>query len=126
MALKEYVGSIVLEINGREFEVIDLNVNHETGRKLVKTMNRKGRALGYCQGIQTWDLSLEVAIPKDTGQDIDWDNFEDAKITVYPLGDGGKRESYLDCVSQKNSVKYTAEDEARVSVTVLSLDKVVE
>jgi hypothetical protein len=126
MALKEYVGSVVLEINGREFEVIDITINHDTGKKLVKTMNRTGKALGFCRGIRTWEISLTVAIPKDTGEDVDWDNFDGAKITIYPLTEGGRRESYLDCVSQKNSIKYAAENEARVDVTVLALDKIKE
>ncbi len=126
MALKEYVGSVVLEINGKEFEVIDISIDHDTGKKIVKTMNRRGKALGFCQGIQTWEIALTVAIPKNIGEDIDWDNFEGAKITIYPLTEGGKRESYLDCISQKNSIKYAAENEARVSVRVLALDKIVE
>jgi hypothetical protein len=125
MALKEYVGAVVLEIDGREYEVIDLTVNHETGKKLVKTMNRKGKALGFCQGVQTWEITLTVAVPKDDTA-IDWDSFEGAKLTVFPVSEGGKRESYLDCFAQKNSVKYEAENEARVDLTVMALDKVVE
>ena len=52
MALKEYVGAIVLEVDGQEYEVIDLNVDHQSGKKLVKTMNRTGRALGFRLGLR--------------------------------------------------------------------------
>ena len=42
MALEEYVGAIVMEVDGQEIEVTDLKVDTNTGRKLVKTMNRTG------------------------------------------------------------------------------------
>ncbi|EHT5775721.1 phage tail protein, partial [Salmonella enterica] len=53
MAIEEYVGSIVMEIDGREVEITDLSPAHETGRKLVKTMNRSRRAKGITRGIAT-------------------------------------------------------------------------
>ncbi|EFL9876844.1 phage tail protein, partial [Escherichia coli] len=37
MSLKEYIGSIVLEIDSQEIEITDLDVQINTGRKLVKT-----------------------------------------------------------------------------------------
>ncbi len=40
MALEEYVGSIVLYVDGQEIEVTDIRPQTNTGRKLVKTMNR--------------------------------------------------------------------------------------
>ncbi|MER2953249.1 phage tail protein, partial [Morganella morganii] len=40
--LEEYAGAIVLEIDGREVEVTDMDVQEVTGRKLVKTMNKTG------------------------------------------------------------------------------------
>ena len=36
---EKYAGSAVLEVNGVEIEITDLNVTKQTGRKLVKTMN---------------------------------------------------------------------------------------
>lgn len=126
MALKEYVGAVVLEIDGREFEVVDITVSHDSGKKRVMTMNRKGKALGYSQGVKTWDLAMTVAIPLDSKDNIDWDTVEGAKVTIYPQSEGGRRESYLDCVSQKNSISYSLDTEARVEISMLSLDKVVE
>ena len=40
MALNEYLGAIVMEIDGKEVEVESLDVSYKTGRKLVKTMNK--------------------------------------------------------------------------------------
>ena len=124
MALKEYVGAVVLEVDGREYEVIDLNVDHQTGRKVVKTMNRTGRALGFHQGVATWELSVTAAIPKDDA--LDWSGVEGAKLTSYPVTDGGKRVTYQDCAVVSTSDKYTVDNEARIDAKLLSLNKVEE
>ncbi len=124
MALKEYLGAIVLEIDGQEYEVIDFNEQHESGRKVVKTMNRTGRALGYHQGVKTWELSVTAAIPHDDA--LDWSTVEGAKLTIFPVTDGGVRQSYQDCAVVSVGGKYTVDNEARVDVKLLSLNKVEE
>lgn len=63
MALEEYVGSIVLEIDSQEIEITDLDVQEVTGRKLVKTMNKTGKAKGFSRGIATYELSVSAVIP---------------------------------------------------------------
>lgn len=123
MALKEYVGAVALEIDGQDYEVIEFSVKHNTGRKLVKTMNRTGRAAGVCKGIETFELSLSAAIPVD--DDPDWVGVEGAKLTVESVG-GGSRESYLDCVVTEQGKKYTVDNEARVDVTMIALRRVKE
>lgn len=50
--LDEYVGAIVLEVDGEEFECSDLDVQISTGRKLVKTMNKTGRAKGFTRNMK--------------------------------------------------------------------------
>ncbi|MGD9610771.1 MAG: phage tail protein [Desulfovibrionaceae bacterium] len=124
MAIKEYVGAVVLEVDGREYEIIDLNVDHDTGRKVVKTMNRTGRALGYHQGVASYELSITAAIPKD--DPLDWDAVEGAKLTIYPLGADGQRESYTDCVVISAGTKYSVDNEARIDLKLLALDHVTE
>lgn len=119
MALKEYVGSVVMEIDGKEYEVVDLSVDHQTGKKIVKTMNRTGRALGFHRGVETFELSVTAAIPKDDAKD--WNGLEGGKITVYPLGEGGQRESYTDCVVASAGTKYSVENEARIDLKILAL-----
>ncbi|MCG8993214.1 phage tail protein [Laribacter hongkongensis] len=120
MALQEYAGAIVLEVDGKEVEVIDLGVNTRTGRKLVKTMNKTGRA----KGIAEYDLSVTVAIPL-TG-DLDWEAVEGAKLTVYPASSGGQRESYLDCFTTEVGEKYSVDNEARRDLKLQALRKVKE
>ncbi|KZE34181.1 phage tail protein [Crenobacter luteus] len=124
MALQEYAGAIVLEVDGREVEVIDLNVNTRTGRKLVKTMNRAGRAKGFAKGIAEYDLSITVAVP--LSGDLDWEAIEGAKLTVYPASPGGKRESYLDCFTTEVGEKYSVDNEARRDLKLQALRKVKE
>ncbi|MFO6428408.1 hypothetical protein ACLBOM_38275 [Escherichia coli] len=58
MSLKEYIGSIVLEIDSQEIEITDPDVQINTGRKLVETMNKTGRAKGFARGIATYELSV--------------------------------------------------------------------
>ncbi|PHM47087.1 phage tail protein [Xenorhabdus miraniensis] len=123
--LEEYVGAIVLEVDGREIEVTDLDVQINTGRKLVKTMNKTGRAKGYTAGIATYDLSLSVVIPLDG--DLDWGNLVGVKLTQYPVtGKGGRRTSYLDCFTTEVGAKYTVDNEAKRDIKMSALREVIE
>ncbi|EKN4004856.1 phage tail protein [Yersinia enterocolitica] len=125
MSADEYVGSIVLEIDGREIEVTSLNVDITTGRKLVKTMNKTGRAKGFSRGIAEYKLSLSAVVPLDGN--IDWAAIENAKVTQYPLnGSGGKRTSYMDCFTTETGAKYTVDNEAMIDITMNALREVIE
>lgn len=124
MALQEYQGAIVMEINGQEVEIESLDVSHKTGRKLVKTMNKTGRAKGFAKGIAEYDLKISAVIPL-TG-DIDWAGIEGAKITIYPLSVGGKRTSYLDCFTLDVGKKYKVDGEALQDLTMSALREVIE
>ena len=62
MALEEYAGQVILEVDGQEIEVTSFNVSENTGRKPVKTMNRTGRAKGFARGFrQPVQASAELA-----------------------------------------------------------------
>lgn len=124
MSLQEYMGSIVMEINGQEVEIESLDVSKKTGRKLVKTMNKTGRANGFAKGIAEYDLKISAVIPL-TG-DIDWAGIEGAKITIYPLSAGGKRTSYLDCFTLDVGDKYTVDGEAKRDLSMAALREVIE
>lgn len=125
MGLEEYVGSIILEMDGQEIEVTDLKEDTTTGRKLVKTMNKTGRAKGFSRGIAEYQLTISVVVPL-TG-DLNWEGMEGAKITQYPLsGSGGKRVSYLDCFSTQVGASYTVDNEAKRDITINALRRVEE
>lgn len=124
MALREYVGAIVVEVDGRDYDVESLDIGHNTGRKLVKTMGRQGHALGFARGVATYDLKLTVAIPANDA--VNWADVEGAKVTVYPHGGGGQRKSYLDCFVTEAGEKYSVDNEAKIDITMMALREVVE
>lgn len=124
MALLEYLGAIVMEIDGQEIEIESLDVTSKTGRKLVKTMNKTGRAKGFAKGIAEIDLKVTAVIP--LAGDIDWAGIEGAKITIYPLTAGGQRVTYQDCFTIDVGEKYTVDSEAKRDLTMASLREVKE
>lgn len=124
MALEEYAGAIVLEVDGTEYEITDMDVQAKTGRKRVKTMNSTGRAKGFSRGIAEIDLSITVVIP--LSGDIDWSAIEGAKVTIHPNSTGGQRTSYLDCAVTDVGEKYSVDNEARRDIKMFSLRKVNE
>lgn len=124
MASKEYVGIIVMELDGQEIEIESLDVTEKLNRKLVKTMNRDARARGFASGVSEIDLKVEAVIPKSG--EPDWAAITNAKITIYPQSGGGKRESFIDCFTVEVGSKYTLDKEAMRSLTMNALRKVVE
>ncbi|WP_297893005.1 phage tail protein [uncultured Desulfovibrio sp.] len=125
MAIKEFVGAVVLEVNGQEVECSSFSDDTDTGRKPVKTMNRKRRIAGYCTGVATYSLTVSVPIPVD-GEEMDWENVVDAKLVIYPVNGKGQRKAYTGCVVEKVGDKYESEGEAKRDLTMFAVDKVKE
>lgn len=124
MALEEFAGAMVLEVDGREIEVTECNPTTRTGTRPVKTMNRAGRVRGFARGIEEHELSLTVVIP--LSGDLDWLSVRGAKLTIYPVSAGGKRTSYLDCYVTEVGEQYGVDNEARRSVSMFASRKVEE
>lgn len=123
MAIVEFQGTIVMEIDGVEVDIETFDATEKTGRKVVKSMNKTGRARGYTKGIGDIELKISAMIPM-TG-DLDWANIVGAKITMYPLG-GGQRTSYLDCFTTEVGRKYKIDGEAKQDLSMVALRKVFE
>jgi len=121
----KYVGAIVMEVNGREVEVISVDPKVNTGRQVVMTMNSKGRALGTSKGVRKYDLTVVVAIPLD-GDDMEWEDIDDARITLYPENRTDKRTSYLGCATVEVGESYKLEGSAARNLTMVALDKITE
>lgn len=119
-----YVGLIILEINGTEYEVQSFEPDLKTNRKVVKTMNRTGRALGHSKGIEEYEIRATVAIPKEG--EPDWRSIVDAKITVYPQDGGGKRESWTGVFLIEVGSKYGTDNEATRDLTLGALNHYTE
>lgn len=124
MALEEFAGAIVLEVDGKEVEVVNLSATTQTGRKLVKTMNRTGKPRGFAKGVMNFDLNITVVIP--LSGDLDWLAIEGAKITIFPASEGGKRTTYRDCIVIEKSEKYSVDNEARRDLKIAAMDEVFE
>lgn len=120
----KFVGMIVLEINGTDYEVTSFEPSLKTGRKVVKTMNRSGRATGTAKGIEEHELKVSVAIPKSG--EPDWRALMDAKLTVYPVEGGGKRETWTGCSLIEIGSKYQVEGEATRDLTIAALNYYTE
>lgn len=122
---EEYVGAVVLEWNGREIECASISTDIATGKRIVKTMNRKGRAKGHSKGIPDFKMSVEVPIPTD-GSEPDWMTIENAKLTVVPIDGVGLREVFLGCEVETVSSKWQVEGTAMRTLTVTALDRRVQ
>lgn len=124
MALLEYLGAIVMEIDAVEVDVSTLSVKKTGKRKLVKTMNRTGRPKGFAKMMEEITLSVTAVVPLN--QVINWDNIEGAKITVFPLNKDSQRTSYLDCFTVDISKEYQVDNESRIDITMGALREVFE
>lgn len=121
----EFVGAVVLEWDGKEIECASVGTDVSTGRRLVKTMNRRGRSAGHAKGIPDFKLSVEVPIPTD-GSEPDWLAITGAKLTIVPVDGVGKREVYTGCSVETMSTKYQVEGAAMRTLSLTALDRKVQ
>ena len=121
----EYIGAIVLEVDGKEVEVTKCDPKVNTGRKGVKTLNSSGRMRGFIQGIAEYTLSITAVKPND-GSEVDWENITNAKLTYYPLNQADKRTTYQGCFTTEVGESYTVDNEAVVDIQLGALSKVIE
>lgn len=119
-----YVGMIVLEINGTDYEVTSVEPTLKTGRKIVKTMNRTGKPTGTAKGIEEHDMKIAVPIPKKG--EPDWRALIDAKLTIYPQDGGGERQTWTGCSLVEMGSKYQVEGEATRDLTIAALNYYTE
>lgn len=124
MALQEYVGAIVMEVDGAEIDIASFSAQETTGRRKVRTMNRSGNASGFAKGVSDYSMNLSAVIPV-SGEPIDWSAIEGAKITITPIA-GGRRTSYLDCFTESVGRQYSVDGEARIDISMSALRKVEE
>lgn len=124
MALEEYVGAVVLEVDGREIDCVSLSVQINTGRRGVRTMNRSARLAGYTEGVTAIELTLTVVIPTD-GSEPQWDKIKDAKVSR-ELISGGGRFSYLDAFTTAVGATFEVDGEARKTINMMASREVKE
>lgn len=110
----EYVGAIVFEVNGQEYEIESFDYDIKGNRKIVKTMNRKRQASGHTTIIPDITMKAEMPIPVDG--EPDWLALRDGKIVIFPVEVGGKREVFRNVNVTNMGAKYKVDDEAKRSL----------
>jgi hypothetical protein len=121
MAL-EYDGEIVVLINSQEVDVVSFDDTVTTGRKMVKTMNKTGRARGSVNGAESIDMKITAPAPA-TGE-FNWRTMRDAQIVHHPVGNPAKRTTYEDCNVTSVGSRYQLEGEMVRDVSLYCLRKV--
>jgi hypothetical protein len=124
IAEKDYAGTIVMTVNGVEYEMKSISPTTKTGKKIVPTMNSKKRSLGSSSGTKEHSLDAEAYVPLD-GSEPDWENMEGGTIVLYPADPGGKREIYIGCSVEEVGSKYAVGETAVRSIKMHALDKQV-
>ena len=119
----ELVGTIVLYANGQEIDCSSISSTEQAGRKLVATMNSKGRANKSANTTKSGSLQIEAFIPK-TG-DLDWANLNGATLIAEAI-DGGYREVWSGVGVVTVGKKYTVEGEATQSLECFYKDYITE
>ena len=121
---EEAVGSIVMSVDGQEYDCSKFTSKKTTGNKRILTMNRKLKAKFKAKGITVYDLTCSVVIPdgKDT---VDWDGVEGIRISI-ESPTGGFRETYTDCEVQEYSDSYDVNGETMRDLTLFSMDYLKE
>nr|WP_314371355.1 hypothetical protein [uncultured Acinetobacter sp.] len=121
---EEAVGSIVMSVDGQEYDCSKFTSKKTTGKKRILTMNRKLKAKFKAKGITVYDLTCSVVIPdgKDT---VDWDGVEGIRISI-ESPTGGFRETYTDCEVQEYSDSYDVNGETMRDLTLFAMDYLKE
>lgn len=116
----DQVGTIVLYVNGTEFDCTGAQVKRNAGRKPVSSMNSDGEVRLQAAVTKSTALTLDVLIPEHG--DINWESVNNATVTIESL-DGTYRTTYPNCGVTDYSDAYQDGGEAKRTVTVYSLGK---
>lgn len=105
----EFVGTIVLYVNGEEVDCKAVNPTENTGRKLVATMNSKGRANKSAKTTASGGITIEVLVESAGG--LDWASIEDARVTA-TSEDGSYRETWTGVGVSTVGKQFSVDNEA--------------
>lgn len=119
----ELVGTIILYVNDQEIDVSSVSPSEQAGRKLVATMNSKGRANKSAHTTASGGLQIEAYIPKE-GR-IDWASISGATLIAESI-DGGYREVWSGVGVITVGKKFGVDSEATQSLDCFYKDYVTE
>lgn len=121
---EEAVGTIVMSVDGLEYDCAKFNSTKSNGKKRILTMNRRLKAKYKSDGVKVYDITCSVVIP-DGKDSVDWDNLEDARISIESPS-GGFRETYTDCNVVSASDSYDVNGETMRDLNMFAMDYLKE
>lgn len=119
MAL-DFDGEVVMEIDGKEIDIVSFDATIQTGNKPVRTMNSTGRAKGSARGMRSY--TLKITAPAPAQGEYPWSRMKDAQIVTYPVGNPTKRTSYRGCNPTEIGARYSLDNEAVRDISLYALD----
>jgi hypothetical protein len=125
MSSKEYMGMVVIEIDGIEYDCEKFGETEETGRKAVKHMSRTGKSNGYTEGCGTIELSISVIVPLSM-RPPNWARIKDATITRSPLNDPSQRTTWTGCYTTKTGMTSSHDSETKTELTMMANERFEE
>lgn len=126
-----YVGAVVLEVDGVEFEAMDFQYNHNTGRRPLKTMNSTGRLKGYAKGVAEYNLNFTVPVLIEDGDSgdamaMEWKKINKGKLTYWPLERPNSRRTLQDMFVMEANFSTSAEGEGTIAIVAAALGEISE
>ena len=121
---EEAVGTIVMSVDGNDYDVASLNVTQSVNNKPIPTMNRTQRQKFVASGVRTYELSASVVIP-DRKDNVNWTEVKNVRISIESLT-GNHRETYVDCGITTIGTSYDVFGETRRDLTLYALDMIEE
>lgn len=121
---EEAVATIVMSVDGLDYDCSSFSAQKTTGRKIFPTMNREQRNKFKGSGNRAYSWSCSVVIPNKKDS-VDWDNLDDARIAI-ESPDGNYRETYLDCSTTEVSDSYSVDGETRRDLSGFAMDYLKE
>ncbi|ENW79776.1 hypothetical protein F909_02879 [Acinetobacter sp. ANC 3929] len=118
------VGSIVMSVNGLDYDCTKFSSTKSTGNKRILTMNRRLKANYKSKGITVYDLTCTVVIPNSKDK-VDWDSIEDARISI-ESPDGGFRKTFTDCNVVSSGDNYDVNGETLRDLSLFAMDCLTE
>ncbi|RXS92973.1 hypothetical protein [Acinetobacter junii] len=119
----ELVGTVVLYVNGQEIDCASVSSSEQAGRKIVPTMNSKGRANKSAHTTKSGTLQIDAYIPKEGA--IDWASISGATVIAEAI-DGGYREVWSGVGVVTVGKRFNLDGEATQSLECFYKDYVTE
>lgn len=120
----ELVGAIVLYVDGQEIDCDGVNPVEEGLRKLVPTMNSKGRGNKSASTTSTGKIQVDAFIPKKGS--INWANISGATIIIESQDDGSYREIYYGVGVESVGKQYKVGEAAVQTLNCFYKDYIIE